>query len=238
MASDTDRTLDFTGLPPLPELVADRESSFVAESKTVQVPVAGKTIKIYTEEVRRKDGESLLDVLFLHGMRFSSKNWLDIGSLHHLANWGYRAVAVDLPGYGRSINTLEVEHNADFLGCLISVLKLKRPVIVSPSMSGEFSLPYLFDDPTTSTDRAVAYVPVAPVLTSKFVDQFKKSQIPTLIVVGTNDTVNGKESTADLRKLPNSIYAPIEGASHPCYLDNPEAWHRLLYHFLKQISGP
>lgn len=85
--------------------------------------------------------------------------------------------SVFLSGYGQSTNILEPEHNADFLAALISVLKLTRPVIVSPSMSGAFSLPYLFDDPVTSTERAVAYVPVAPILTSKFVAQFQKSQV-------------------------------------------------------------
>ncbi|BFZ03816.1 hypothetical protein BsWGS_06854 [Bradybaena similaris] len=236
MAADIDRTLDFTELPPPPDLDPAREASFVAESKTVEVPVANKTVKIYTEQVSRKDGEPVLDVLFLHGMRFSSQTWLEVMTLHKVAGWGYRAVAIDLPGYGQSTNTLEPEHNADFLAALISVLKLTRPVIVSPSMSGAFSLPFLFDDPMTSTERAVAYVPVAPILTSQFVSQFQKSQIPTLILVGTKDTVNGKESTADLKHLPNSTYAPIEGASHPCYLDNPDAWHTLLYHFLKHLS--
>lgn len=87
------------------------------------------------------------------------------------------SVFLFLSGYGQSTNILEPEHNADFLAALISVLKLTRPVIVSPSMSGAFSLPYLFDDPVTSTERAVAYVPVAPILTSKFVAQFQKSQV-------------------------------------------------------------
>uniref|UniRef100_A0A0B6ZRB5 AB hydrolase-1 domain-containing protein n=1 Tax=Arion vulgaris TaxID=1028688 RepID=A0A0B6ZRB5_9EUPU len=193
-------------------------------------------LKIYTEQVRRKDGDSTLDILFLHGQRFSSKNWLEIKSLQHTANWGYRAVAVDLPGYGKSPNTLEPEHDGEFLKSLISVLGLGRPVIVSPSMSGGFSLAYLFDNPSSSTDRAVAYVPVAPVLTSKFVSHFRTSQIPTLIVVGTKDVAIGQKSTADLKNLPNSFYAPIGGASHSCYLENPDAWHRLLYHFLKHLK--
>ncbi|CAL1546146.1 unnamed protein product, partial [Lymnaea stagnalis] len=195
------------------------------------------TLKVYVEEVFPNNGSRILaDILFLHGMRFTSKNWLDIKSLHHVANWGYRGVAVDLPGYGKSINILEPESNANFMMSLISTLGLHRPIIVSPSMSGGFSLPFIFDDPTTSTERSMAFIPVAPVSTKKFISQFKKSEIPTLILVGTNDTVNGQESTKDLKNLRNNWYAPIEGASHPCYLDNPDAFHRLLYHFLKQLE--
>lgn len=38
-----------------------------------------------------------LNVLFLHGARFSAKTWLDLGTLSLLADAGYRVAAVDLP---------------------------------------------------------------------------------------------------------------------------------------------
>ena len=53
---------------------------------------------IYVENVVKDGEQPTQSVLFLHGMKFSSKNWLDIKSVHHVAQWGYRAVAVDLPG--------------------------------------------------------------------------------------------------------------------------------------------
>ena len=43
-------------------------------------------------------GEARLCVLLLHGIRFTSENWLNIGTLETLAKAGCRAVAIDLPG--------------------------------------------------------------------------------------------------------------------------------------------
>ncbi|XP_059168254.1 putative protein-lysine deacylase ABHD14B [Physella acuta] len=228
------KTLDYTLLDSPPQLLED---ALVHESKTVEVTVGDKTLKIYTEILAQKDCKPKLDVLFLHGMSFTSKNWLDIKSVYHVANWGYRAVAVDLPGFGKSLNLLPPENDGEFLKSFISELGLKPPVIVSPSMSGSFSLPYLFDgDVSTGLERATAYVPVAPVNTSKYVKHFRTSKIPTMIVVGSKDLSIGARSTQDLKHIPDHWYAPIEGASHACYMNNPDAFHKLLFFFLKNLE--
>lgn len=44
------------------------------------------------------DGDARLNVLLLHGIRFTSENWQSIGTLETLAKAGCRAVAIDLPG--------------------------------------------------------------------------------------------------------------------------------------------
>src|SRR5688572_25069784 len=46
--------------------------------------------------------EGGLPVLLLHGQRFHSKTWKELGTLDRLAKEGFRAIALDLPGFGAS----------------------------------------------------------------------------------------------------------------------------------------
>jgi len=41
-------------------------------------------------------------VLLLHGKMFQAATWQEIGTLTKLAETGYRAVAMDMPGFGNS----------------------------------------------------------------------------------------------------------------------------------------
>ena len=80
-------------------------------------------------------------------------------------------------GYGQSKDvSLYSIPREEFLLALVKTLAAK-PVIISPSMSGSFSLPYLFTDPSLSTQRATAYIPVAPVGTSQFSQSYPKAQV-------------------------------------------------------------
>ena len=45
---------------------------------------------------------------------------------------------------------------------------MERPVIVSPSMSGSFALPYLLTHPESSGEGCSGYIPIAPVGTEDY----------------------------------------------------------------------
>ena len=178
-------------------------------------------------------GEAKMSVLLLHGIRFSSENWLNIGTLETLAKAGCRAVAIDLPGesagnkllYHTQVWTsMETKHAAGMhtfyctcsrgfiwtkkkkkerntllcpLYCPLSVqlstglgqsksakapaavgelapagflkevceqLSLNPVVVISPSLSGMYSLPFLLQHQAL----VQAYVPVAPICSDKF----------------------------------------------------------------------
>ncbi|KAK3737429.1 hypothetical protein RRG08_010626 [Elysia crispata] len=223
-------------LEAVPALPTD--GSLERKEEEFKVTVGDKTLNVHIVQMIKSkiDLTNVLTVFFLHGASFSSQNWIDIKTLEHVANWGYRTVAIDLPGYGKTKDNLDASLNADFMAAFIKAMDMTKIVIVSPSMSGSFALPYLFKEPKTSTDRAVGYVPVAPVGTMSFKNQYPESQLPTLIVYGTNDRM-GDSTRNDLVLLPKHEVAPIDGAGHACYMNNPEAFHKLLHHFLKGLSS-
>ncbi|XP_041748705.1 protein ABHD14B isoform X2 [Coregonus clupeaformis] len=154
-------------------------------------------------------GEVHLSVLLLHGIRFSSENWLNIGTLETLAKAGYRAVAIDLPGLGQSKSA------------------------VAPSAVGELA-PGGFLKQHEALVRA--YIPVAPICTEKFTaEQYSSIQTPSLIVYGDQDAQLGEVSLNNLRSLANHKVVVMKGAGHPCYLDDPATWHRALIDFLNAL---
>ncbi|XP_069500120.1 putative protein-lysine deacylase ABHD14B isoform X4 [Ambystoma mexicanum] len=114
-------------------------------------------------------GKPALSVLLLHGIRFSSETWQTLKTLSILAEAGYRAVAIDLPGLGNSKEAtapapIGQPAPGSFLKVVLEALKLDSAVLISPSLSGMYSLPFLMQH----GEMVKAYVPVAPICTDKF----------------------------------------------------------------------
>jgi abhydrolase domain-containing protein 14 len=173
-------------------------------------------------------------VLLLHGARFSSETWRELGTIAVLAESGFRVVAVDLPGFGRS-ERAEVATES-LLDRLLPVLKVDRPVVVAPSMSGGYAFPLLLED----RGRASGFVAIAPAGVSAYVDRLETLELPTLVLWGELDEVFPVTLGHRLAEtIPNGRLVVLEQARHPCYLDRPEDFHRELLGFLQgmELSG-
>lgn len=189
---------------------------------------------VFYREAAPLMANDLKEVLLLHGKRFKSQTWLQLGTIHLLAAAGHKVVAVDLPGYGESSKEqIPEDKRGEFLGELMKALNLNLPVVVSPSLSGSFTIPLLSKHP----EKFSGYIPVAPIKTDLLTAQeYKNIKVPTLIIYGENDKDLGTESTRNLINLPNCQERMLPKAGHPAYLDQPELFHQLVYNFLKVLQ--
>ncbi|XP_077986780.1 putative protein-lysine deacylase ABHD14B isoform X2 [Glandiceps talaboti] len=226
-------------LDPIPADMKTDKNKPDAEIKVVEKKaiIPGSKGEMYYQECidGAQSTKILGSVLLLHGMKFASKTWVDLGTVQQLAKFGYRVIAVDLPGGFDISKSKDVKievSNEQFIQNLVKELKLEHSVIVSPSLSGQFAIPLLVSHPEVFR----GFVPVAPVGTEKYkAADYQKIQVPTLIVYGEKDTSLGRTSLANLRNLPNHRVVMLEDANHPAYLDQPDKWHQSLYNFLKYI---
>ncbi|NWV04938.1 ABHEA protein, partial [Ptilonorhynchus violaceus] len=141
-----------------------------------------------------------------------------------------------IPGYGDSPPAemvVTAQGRMTFLDHILQELGMQRPVLVSPSMSGRFALPFLL----AQGDRLAGFVPIAPVGTKDYTaEQYQRVQTPTLILYGDRDTSLAPQALQNLQYLPEHRVAMLPGAGHACYLDKPEDFHRALLGFLRQLK--
>jgi pimeloyl-ACP methyl ester carboxylesterase len=170
-------------------------------------------------------------VLLLHGGKFKAATWKMLGTLDILAEAGYRAVAIDLPGSGKSPGW-KVDPQT-FLADLLVPLDIGRPVVLSPSRSGNLSFPLILDHP----EKVSGYVAIAPVGVKQYASKLKESPVPALIVWGQEDKLFPPAMAKTLAagfKTAKVVILPK--AEHPAYLDQPELFHEALLKFLAGLD--
>ena len=197
----------------------------MAEPTTASQYVTVQQIRIHYLQAGGSDQPV---VLLLHGASFSAQTWQDLGTLALLAGQGYRAVAVDLPGFGQSEPGKPDQPEA-FLAEVMEQLTLDRPVLVSPSMSGGYSLPLVARHP----EKLHGFVAVAPVSIARYEPELAGNQLPTLALWGGDDRIVPLEQAERLvRALPKARLVVLENAGHACYLQATAEFHQHLTQFV------
>ncbi|ERE76106.1 abhydrolase domain-containing protein 14A-like protein [Cricetulus griseus] len=121
---------------------------------------------------------------------------------------------------------------AKLLKQVLRDLEVQNAVLVSPSLSGSYALPFLM----RSHHQLRGFVPIAPTSTRNYTkEQFWAVKTPTLIMFGELDHTLARESLQQLHHLPNHSVVKLYKAGHACYLHSPEAFHHALLEFLDHL---
>jgi len=154
-------------------------------------------------------------VLFCHGAAFSMATWQHVGVLDALAKAGIRAIALNLPGYGKSSKTITKGGKSGFLRSVAGALELPHTLmVVAASMGGSYALPFVAEP---GPYNIAGYVAVAAVNTPG-----RTINMPVLGIYGSEDQPRldrDKTSYFDGEQYGNRTQLVVfAGAPHPCYL--------------------
>ena len=170
------------------------------------------------------------DVILLHGMKFQAATWQELGTLEKLAAAGYHALALDMPGFGGSAACEEDQDKV--LTEFISQGELDRPLLIGPSMGGRIALEFALNHPGILGGLIL----VGAVGVEENKDRLSQLDLPVFIIWGDKDRIspiaNSETLLASIRGAKRLV---IEGAPHPCYLDQPDKWHAAILEFLGSL---
>ncbi len=171
-------------------------------------------------------------ILLLHGKAFQAATWQELGTLDALATAGFSFVALDLPGFGKSPAAKIGPEKV--INQVLQSLDISRVILTGPSMGGKIAIEYTLQH----REKIAGLVLIGAVGVTENQARLKELPAKTLILWGEDDQISNPENGKLLNKeVSGSELMVFQGAKHPCYLEQPELWHKSLIEFAKTING-
>jgi len=213
--------------------IDEEKRSIPVFEDTLEIDGVGTVFYRYTEP-RGRGGHVQPDVLLLHGAKYASQTWKGLGTMQIFSYWGYRTIAIDLPGYKLSTKANPPPTTAGrlaFMEAVAEKLRLSKVVIVAPSMGGEYGLPALLLDSNIDLRGFIAIAPQDTIKYSK--GQYQSVDVPVLVMYGERDkTAAREESVYWMDNIPDHTNVMIKKAEHVAFVGNPEDFHKEILRFL------
>lgn len=171
-------------------------------------------------------------VLLLHGMRFSSENWVEIDALRKINQLGFNVIAIDYPGFGKSpgskrfsISSGGFSASSELISSLCDVLGIEEVILVGPSMGGGIALRTLLDNPKLVKETIV----IAPAGFDEFRSDLYRIDSPVHIIWGTDDsTIDISYGRRFHDLISGSSLHAIKGADHTFYMKKTTQFFSLI----------
>jgi abhydrolase domain-containing protein 14 len=193
--------------------------------KSGTVAVGGRNVYYIHNDVKATP-----QVVFFHDKKHNAKIWQDVGTMGLLAKNGISAISINSPTHYPSHDTDLTP--AAWVREVLFTMKIANVVIVSPSDSTEYTIPYMIDSPR----NIKGFISVANTNLNKFVHPFARQLVPVLAIWGENDKVVDKRQGQDfILSLKNGEYKEMPDCGHNCFLQKPEEFNQVVLEFVNKI---
>ena len=171
---------------PLVSIAAEASSKIVRTASTVTTQDG---VELYYKDWGPKNGQV---VMFSHGWPLNSDSWES--QMQFLAEKGYRVIAHDRRGHGRSSQPWDgndMDHYADDLSAVIKALKVKDVTLVGFSTGGGEVARYIGRHGTKLVKKAALISAVPPIMVKT---EWNPNGVPMSVFDGIREASNKDRS--------------------------------------------